>query len=418
MINKVKDNILNQEYTIYTHSSGLKVYIFKTPGFSTFHATFGTNYGSIDNEYIYNGEKITVPAGIAHFLEHKMFECSDGDAFMKFAATGAYSNAYTSFDKTCYIFSCTNNFYENLKILLSFVSEPYFTNESVAKEQGIIGQEITMYDDMPSWRVFHNLLVALYKNHPINIDIPGTKETISKITPELLYSLYNTFYTPSNMFLALSGDFEEEKIIEIVDGIIAKEEKPKGKAIFKAEELKAVQNEITQIMQVAKPLYAYGFKLEPNLSLKEIISIELLIKVLIGDASPLYKKLMDSELIDDDFGGELMYGRGFSTIIFEGANEHPQKIADAILEEIEALKQNGINEKLFNAVKKNAIGVMLRQFNSPESINAMLCELALKNEDPFETLRVLKEITTEDLLNNLKVFKKENSALSIIKSEE
>lgn len=418
MKTKIKDEILNKEYTIYTHSSGLKVYMFKTPGFSTFHATFGTNYGSIDNEYIYNGEKITVPSGIAHFLEHKMFECSDGDAFMKFAATGAYSNAYTSFDKTCYIFSCTNNFYENLKILLSFVSEPYFTNESVAKEQGIIGQEITMYDDMPSWRVFHNLLVALYKNHPINIDIPGTKETIAKITPELLYSLYNTFYTPSNMFLALSGDFCEDKVIEIVDSIIEKDEKPKGEAIFKEEELFAVQGEITQIMQVAKPLYAYGFKLMPNPSLKDVLSIELLIKVLIGDASPLYKKLMDSELIDDDFGGELMYGRGFSTIIFEGACETPKKVIDEILNEIEKIKQNGIDEKLFNAVKKNAIGAMLRQFNSPESINGMLNELALKNEDPFEALRVLKEITADDLFNKLEVFKQENSALSIIKSEE
>ena len=418
MKTKFKDEVLNKEYTLYVHSSGLKVYMFKTPGFSTFHATFGTNYGSIDNEYIINNEKIVVPAGIAHFLEHKMFECSDGDAFMKFATTGAYSNAYTSFDKTCYIFSCTNNFYENLKILLSFVSEPYFTSESVAKEQGIIGQEITMYDDMPSWRVFHNLLVALYKNHPINIDIPGTKETIAQITPELLYSLYNTFYTPSNMFLALSGDFDEEEIIKIVDGIIAKEEKPKGKAIFKDEELTAVKNEITQIMQVAKPLYAYGFKLAPNPSLKDVLSIELLIKVLIGDASPLYKKLMDQELIDDDFGGELMYGRGFSTIIFEGANENPQKIADEILLEVENLKKNGIDEKLFNAIKKNAIGVMLRHFNSPESINSMLCELALKNEEPFETLKLLKEITIKDLYNKLEVFKKENSALSIIKSEE
>ena len=418
MITKIKDEVLNKEYTLYRHSSGLKVYMFKTPGFSTFHATFGTNYGSIDNEYIINNEKIVVPSGIAHFLEHKMFECSDGDAFMKFAATGAYSNAYTSFDKTCYIFSCTNNFYENLKILLSFVSQPYFTNESVAKEQGIIGQEITMYDDMPSWRVFHNLLVALYKNHPINIDIPGTKETIAKITPELLYSLYNTFYTPSNMFLALSGDFDEQKVIEIVDNIIEKEEKPKGKAIFKDEEPTAVKNEITQIMQVAKPLYAYGFKLEPNLSLKDVLSIELLIKVLIGDASPLYKKLMDKELIDDDFGGELMYGRGFSTIIFEGANENPQKIADEILLEVDRLSKNGIDEKLFNAVKKNAIGVMLRQFNSPESINSMLCELALKNEDPFLTLKLLKEVSADDLYNKLAVFKKENSALSIIKSEE
>ncbi len=415
MKTKFKDEILNKEYTLYTHSSGLKVYIFKTPGFSTFHATFGTNYGSIDNEYIYNGKKITVPAGIAHFLEHKMFECRDGDAFMKFAKTGAYSNAYTSFDKTCYIFSCTNNFYENLEILLSFVSEPYFTKETVEKEQGIIGQEITMYDDMPSWRVFHNLLVAMYKNHPINIDIPGTKETIAKITPELLYSLYNTFYTPSNMFLALSGDFEEDRIIEIVEKIIDPIKKPKGKAIFKDEDMQVVQNEITQYMQVAKPLYALGFKLEPNPTLKDILSIELLIKVLIGDASPLYKTLMDKELIDDDFGGEMMYGRGYNSVIIEGASETPDLIAEEIFAEIDRLKKDGIDEKLFSAIKKNSIGSMLRQFNSPESINNMLVELALKNEEPFLVLKTLKEITTKDLYEKLEVFKKDRFAISVIK---
>lgn len=418
MKTKIKDNLLNKEYTLYTHSSGLRVFMFKTPGFSTYHATFGTSYGSIDNEYVYEGKKITVPAGIAHFLEHKMFECEDGDAFLKFAKTGAYSNAYTSFDKTCYIFSCTNNFYENLEILLDFVSHPYFTKETVEKEQGIIGQEITMYDDMPSWRVFHNLLVALYENHPINIDIPGTKETIAQITPELLYSLYNTFYTPSNMFLSLAGDFDEDKVIELVEKIIDPVKKEKGKAIFKEEADIPYKNEITQIMQVAKPLYALGYKLKPELSLKEVLSLELLVKMLIGDASPLYKKLMDNELIDDDFGGELMYGRGYSTVIFEGAGENPQLIRDEIMKEIERVKTEGLNEKLFLAVKKNAIGTMLRQFDSPDTLNTLLVELALKNEDPFISLNILRDITLTDVTAALNTLTKEKAALSIIKSEE
>jgi len=414
----IKDNLLNKEYTIYTHSSGLKVYMFKMPGFSTYKATFGTNYGSIDNEYIYNGQKITVPSGIAHFLEHKMFECSDGDAFMKFAKTGAYSNAYTSFDKTCYIFSCSNNFYENLKILLEFVSEPYFTKETVDKEQGIIGQEITMYDDMPSWRVFHNLLVALYKNHPINIDIPGTKETIAQITPELLYSLYNTFYTPSNMFLTLTGDFDEDKVIEIVNSIIEKEEKPKGKAIFKEEELKANKPRITQVMQVAKPLYALGFKLPVAPTLKEVLSMELLLKVILGDASPLYKRLLEKELIDDSFEGDMMYGRGYTTVVIEGSGFDPDTVKDEIFAELENIKQNGIDEKLFSGIKKDAIGSTYRDFNSPGSVNNMLLELALKNEEPFTILKTYKEITTKDLMQSLELLKQENSALSIVKSEE
>ena len=153
----------------FTHKSGLEVFIYKMEDFRTTYTVFGTRYGSIDNCFSSDGETVTVPAGIAHFLEHKMFECEDGDAFLKFAKTGAYSNAYTSFDRTCYLFNSTNLFEENLKILLNFVSVPYFTKETVEKEQGIIGQEITMYDDMPNWRVFHNLLNALYKEHPIKI---------------------------------------------------------------------------------------------------------------------------------------------------------------------------------------------------------------------------------------------------------
>lgn len=414
MKSKIFNETLNKGYTVYTHSSGLKVYIFKTPGFSSYYATFGTNYGSIDNEYEINGKKITVPAGIAHFLEHKMFECEDGDAFMKFAKTGAYSNAYTSFDKTCYIFSCTDNFYKNLNILLDFVSKPYFTKETVEKEQGIIGQEITMYDDMPSWRVFHNLLVALYKHHPINIDIPGTIESISKITPELLYDLYNTFYTPSNMFLAVSGDVDEQKVIDAVDSIIDPKLKQKGTAIFKEEPLTSVKKYISQDMEVAKPLYAIGFKVLPTLTIKDILSTEIMIKYLIGDASPLYKELMQKEMIDSDFGGEFMYGRGFATIIFEGAYKNPKEIKNAILNKKEEIKKTGINSKLFNAIKKNSIGALLRQFNSPDSINNMLVEAALKNEEPFTVLNTLKEIKEQDVFNKLDLLKEENSALSVI----
>lgn len=410
----IKDDILNKSYTVYNHKSGLTVYMFKTPGFSSYHATFGTNYGSIDNVFSYNNESYEVPHGIAHFLEHKMFECDDGDAFLKFSKTGAYSNAYTSFDKTCYLFSCSKNFYENLDILLDFVSRPYFTNETVLKEQGIIGQEITMYDDMPSWRVFHNLLECLYKDHPIRIDIPGTKETIAKITPELLYKLHEVFYTPSNMYLCIAGDIDEDKVIEIVDKNIKKPYTAPAKSTFKKESNAVFKKEAKQNMEVAKPLFALGFKINESLSSKELRLIELLLKILVGPCSPLYKKLLDAELIDDDFGAELLYGRGFSSIVFEGASEKPQKVCEEIFNEIENLKQQGFDENLFNAVKKEMIGSLLRQFNSPESICGLLLDAAFKKEEPFSLIKELKAIKSCDVKNAFCFFNKESSALSII----
>ena len=196
---------LNEKYTLATLDNGLKVYVFEKENFNTAYALFGTQYGSIDTEFSLNGgETVKVPEGIAHFLEHKLFESEDGDAFTKYAKTGAYANAYTSFDRTCYLFNCSNMFEENLDILLDFVQNPYFTQQTVDKEQGIIGQEIRMYDDSPVWCVFFNLLDALYFNHPVKIDIAGTVESIAKIDAPLLYKCYNTFYNRENMFICIA----------------------------------------------------------------------------------------------------------------------------------------------------------------------------------------------------------------------
>jgi len=213
----VKNERTGEQYTYVKHPTGLDIYIWKMEDYSTSYALFGTKYGSINTKFRTKNEKdfITVPNGIAHYLEHKLFENEDCDVFSLYAKTGASANAYTSFDKTCYLFSCTDNVYESLEILLSFVQSPYFTEETVQKEQGIIGQEIRMYDDNAGWRVFFNMLQGMYHNHPVKIDIAGTVESIAKINADLLYQCYNTFYNLNNMVLSIAGNIDEDKILEI-----------------------------------------------------------------------------------------------------------------------------------------------------------------------------------------------------------
>ncbi|MEE0929349.1 MAG: pitrilysin family protein, partial [Acutalibacteraceae bacterium] len=217
----VYKNPLLGEYTLATLDNGLKIYIMEKKDFGSVYAAFGTRYGSIDTRFSRNdGPEITVPEGIAHFLEHKLFESEDGDAFSRFAETGAYCNAYTSFDRTCYIFSCSANFEKNLEILLDFVQSPYFTAETVKKEQGIIGQEIKMYEDSPGWRVMFNLLKQMYENHPVKIDIAGTVESIAEITAEKLYDVYNVFYNLNNMVLCVSGNVTVEQVLKTADKML------------------------------------------------------------------------------------------------------------------------------------------------------------------------------------------------------
>ena len=206
---------LGESYTKAVHSSGLEIYIMEKPQFSSCYAIFGTKYGSIDTEFSVDGkDTVRVPEGIAHFLEHKLFESEDGDAFNKYALTGASANAYTSFDRTCYLFSCSDKFYENLDILLNFVQSPYFTEATVSKEQGIIAQEIKMYDDSPAWRVMFNMLKTMFKKHPVSIDIAGTVESIAEIDAGLLYKCYETFYNPSNMFICIAGNVDTNAVLK------------------------------------------------------------------------------------------------------------------------------------------------------------------------------------------------------------
>ena len=414
----VYESPLGHSYVKAVLDNGLKVYIMEKPQHTSVYALFGTRYGSIDTRFSKNGEdEISVPEGIAHFLEHKLFESEDGDAFARFAATGAYCNAFTSFDRTCYLFSCTERFEDNLDILLDFVQSPYFTAETVQKEQGIIGQEIRMYDDSAGWRVMFNMLGAMYKKHPVSIDIAGTVESIAKIDDKLLYDCYNTFYNPANMFICIAGNIDADKTLKrIAAGI--RDTEPIEIARGEFEDNDAVtENYIEQSLEVALPMFCYGYKQNiatPDRSLKTRVCVSLLLEVLCGEASPFFARLIRAGLINDDFDCEYFNGHGYAAVIFEGESVDPKRVAEEISAEIARLREDGLDKKLFSAAKCSLYGAAIRRFDSVDSIAMQFAECAISEFELFEELKLLKTVTVEDVTKRLSIFEDKNAVLSVI----
>lgn len=401
--------------------SGLKVYILEKPLYNSAYAIFGTKYGSIDDCFSVSGEKVSVPYGIAHFLEHKLFESEDGDAFSKYAKTGAYCNAFTSFDRTCYLFNCSDKFYENLAILLSFVQSPYFTEQTVQKEQGIIGQEIRMYDDNPGWRVMFNMLRAMYHNHPVRIDIAGTVESIAQIDYKLLYKCYETFYDPQNMFICIAGNVDSEKVLKQIEESILPSREYVVERIFEDEPTEVVKSYTEQKLSVAQPLFCYGFKenlTKSEYTVKEKICNALLLEVIAGEASPLYKDLISRGLINDEFSYEHFCGNGYSALVFEGESSDPKAVAEAINAEIARIKEAGIDKKLFSAVRRGMYGNAIRMFNSVEAIAMQMVDCAVFDTGLFDDIKYLKSVTLEDVYKRLSIFSEEKAVLSVIKPLE
>ena len=408
---------IGESYSLYTFPCGFKVYVLNKENYNSSYAIFGTKYGSIDNCFsANNGETITVPEGIAHFLEHKLFEGEDGDAFSKFAKTGGSANAFTSFDRTCYLFSCSERFYENLDILLDFVRHPYFTEQTVNKEQGIIGQEIRMYDDNPNWCVFFNLLKALYNSHPVRIDIAGTVESISEITPKYLYECYNTFYDLSNMFLCVAGNVCEEKIIEAVNKIVDVNKPKEITRVFPNEAETVCQEYIETKHSVAMPLFNLGYKLpaEKELTLKEKIIYSAALEILSGECSALCQKLTDLELINDEFDSELLSGNGYAAVLISGESKSPKTVQQEINNEIENIVNNGYDEKLLDAAKRAMYADAVRRFDSTENVVMQMVESAVCGYEMFEELEIIKNISYYDIINCLKTLNKNNSSLSVV----
>ena len=411
-----------ESYVKAVLDNGLEIYIMEKPQYSSSYAIYGTHYGSIDTKFSKNGsEMITVPEGIAHYLEHKLFEGEDGDAFSKYAKTGASANAFTSFDRTCYLFSCSDNFYENLYILLSFVQSPYFTKENVEKEQGIIGQEIRMYDDNPGWRVMFNLLKGMYHNHPVRIDIAGTVESIAQIDADLLYKCYETFYNPANMFICLVGNIDTDKTLkQIESSIIDREPVEITRGEFD-EPQTIVKPYVEQRLAVNTPMFCLGFKQKinsPYRRLKSKVCVDLLLQLICGDASPLYARLMNEGLINDDFDSEYFNGNGYAAVIFEGESCDPERVANEIKAEINRLREEGVSKKLFSAVKCAMYGDMVRRFNSVENLTMSLTECAINDYSLFDEIKMVKSVSYDDVMKRFDIFDDENAVLSVIKPLE
>lgn len=409
---------IGESYVKAVHPSGLTVYVMEKPQYSSSFAIFGTKYGSIDTAFSKNGgERIEVPEGIAHFLEHKLFESEDGDAFSRFAKTGANANAFTSFDRTCYLFSCSDKFYENLAILLDFVQSPYFTPQTVQKEQGIIGQEIRMYDDSPSWRVMFNMLLNMYENHPVRIDIAGTVESIARIDYDLLYKCYETFYNPNNMFICVVGNVDAEKVLnQINEGIKSGDKVTVERGEF-LESDAVVSNYVEQRFAVAMPMFSFGFKQSiktPEQSVKDKICMSILLELICGECSPLYASLVNDGLINDEFSCEYFTGRGYASMMFSGESSDPKAVAERIKAEIERLKKEGIDEDLFEAIKCGMYGDSIRRFNSVEGLAMQLAECAVCDYELFDELDTLMDVTPQSVYEMLDCFDNEASVLSVV----
>ncbi|MCY9288623.1 insulinase family protein [Bacillus haynesii] len=385
---------------------GLDVYVLPKEGFNKTYAVFTTKYGSIDNQFVPLGEEemVRVPDGIAHFLEHKLFEKEDGDVFQQFSRQGASANAFTSFTRTAYLFSSTSNVEENLETLVDFVQDPYFTEKTVEKEKGIIGQEINMYDDNPDWRLFFGLIENMYQEHPVRIDIAGTIESISHITKDLLYKCYETFYHPSNMLLFVVGPVDPEAIIRQVrenqqkkpytdqPEIVRKEVKEPG-AVFKKEQ------EIKMNVQSSKCLVGLKSAHPMNTGealLKHELTINLILECLFGKSSSDYERIYEQGYIDETFSYDYTEEHGFGFVSVGGDTPEPDKLAEELKQVLFKAKETITAEKLELARKKK-IGNFLKSMNSPEYIANQFTRYAFLETSLFDIVTVLESITLEDV---------------------
>lgn len=359
---------MNQKLNETTLSNGLKVfYIPNKTG--KFFASLTTNFGSIDNNFIVDDKLIDVPDGMAHFLEHKVFEQKTGNALTMFGETGASPNAFTSNNITSYYFECTDEFYKNLEILLSFVYSPYFTDENVEKEKGIIDQEIAMIHDNPNWKVYQGLFEAVYKTNSIRTSVAGTSESISVIDKEILYLSHKTFYDPSNMVLCVSGDINFDDVINLAETITPKSVHKLEKLPPNEEQKEVYKKQITIQMQVSSPLFMIGFKdydFENTLEYSNIVSVSL--ECLFGKSSSLSNKLYQEGLISTMFDFGYSDSKYTGTILVGSESDNPQQIYGEILSEIKNIAKNGIDNEVFNACYKKVLGDNIRILDEPSEI--------------------------------------------------
>jgi predicted Zn-dependent peptidase len=403
--------------------NGLGVFVFPKPDFGKCFAFFATNYGGMDTRFYWKNAWKDTPMGVAHFLEHKMFDTKDGNALQTLTANGASPNAFTGAALTGYYFEGNEGFYENLETLLSFVSVPYFTTESVDKEQGIIGQEIQMIEDNPNWQAYMNLMAALYQNHPVRNSVAGSKESISQITTETLYECHEAFYHPNNMVLCVAGNVDPERVCELAKKILPKQGGEKIPRDYGGEEPGTVcQGEREFFMEVATPILQLGFKLKPAKEadrLRQKLLGDLLCEAWMGSSSPLYARLYSEGLINSGF----FYGyEAYSDCAFllaGGECRDPAAVREAIWKEAERIIKEGLDEDLFRRLKKAAYGNQVRALNSFEHLCVEQARAYFSSEDIWIFPRIYDTIEKTDLIQALRDWiSPERTAMAVIRPKE
>ena len=420
---------LNIKEKAYTEKleNGLTVIVIPKKNANKKYVIWSTHFGSIDNRFIMpkTGEEVFIPDGVAHFLEHKMFEQPNGtNSLDTLMALGIDANAYTTNDHTAYLFECTNNFYKGLDELMDYVQHPYFTDANVEKEKGIIGQEIRMYDDDPGWQLYMNAIDCMYKENPIKIDIAGTVESISEITPDVLYKCYNTFYHPSNMIMVICGDFVPEEIIEEVKKRLVNKETSQGeiKRIYppKEDEINKPYKEVE--MELNNPLFAIAYKDTEDLKenreqiVAKHIAIEIILNMIIGKSSELYKELYENGDLLAEPSLDYEFSDEYAHIIISGQSKAPEKIQEKIKEVVRKYKEKGLDSEHFNRIKKKIYGDYVVEYNSVSDIARMFLADKMKKINSFDYIEEYNTVTkeyTEEVLKN--VFKEDKMVLSVIK---
>lgn len=416
---------LNERYYEERLPNGLLIRVTHKPEFAKTYAFFATNYGSLDTKFTLDGRELTTPDGVAHYLEHKMFDMPDGvNAMQEFSKLGGSPNAFTSYAMTAYYVECTENPRENLEYLLKFVSTPYFTEESVEKERGIIAQEIRMYEDSPDSRLYENLFSTLYQNHPIRVPIAGTVESIAQITAQTLYDCHKAFYDPSNMMLAVAGPLDPQSVVEAAKAVLPDTaETVSDRDYGKQEPLTGHQGRVEVRMEVAMPGFSIGFKCEPAQPGRDSLHQELLgdlaAELLMGESTPLYTRLYEQGLIDSDFSAGYEGVKGVSMLTASGDSRDPDAVMAAILDEADRVRREGADRELFERLKKSGFGRRVRELDSFENICYRMCQSCFDGAQYYDFPALYDAITLEEAQAFLaRVLTKERAAISVVYTKE
>ncbi|MGN1015287.1 MAG: EF-P 5-aminopentanol modification-associated protein YfmH [Butyricicoccus sp.] len=389
---------LNEEIRSAVLPNGLRISYIPKEGFEKTFALLAADFGSIDCCFTLDGEQYTVTPGVAHFLEHKMFEEEDGNALQKFTALGAQPNAFTSHTMTAYHFTSTERFEENLEILLHFVTTPYFTDENVAKEKGIIGQEISMLDDTPSWQAYVGVLQGLYANHTVRISIAGSKQTIAPIDPALLNLCHRAFYSPSNLALVICGTCDFDRVCAMAERLTPKQSAQIASRSYGEEGERAAAAKQVRNMAVSRPLYMLGLKDTPaeDLLYRQLVG-ELAVRCVCSDSAPVYEELYQRQLIDRTFDPDYFTFPQGACALFNGETSDPDAVCGVLMREIRKNAEQGVDEALFERIRRQMLGLKLRATDDPASVCRMQADAVFAGRSCFDFYEILHTVKPEDV---------------------